>query len=65
MRRTEELLPKKKPLDHYLRLMEEYPEMVQNIPLKYVTSYLRITVPSLSRIGASIGSPEETPPFRH
>jgi len=51
-------------LDHYLRLMEEYPEVVQNIPLKYVASYLGITVQSLSRIRASIGSAEETPPFR-
>lgn len=43
-------------LEHYLRLMEEYPEVVQNIPLKYVASYLGITVQSLSRIRASIGS---------
>lgn len=41
-------------LDRYLCLLEEYPEVVQQIPLKYVASYLGVTIQSLSRLRASV-----------
>ena len=40
--------------DRYLSLLEEYPEVIGVIPLKYIASYLGITVQSLSRIRASL-----------
>lgn len=40
--------------DRYLNLLEEYPEEIGAIPLKYIASYLGITVQSLSRIRASL-----------
>ncbi len=41
--------------DRYLNLLEEYPEVVERIPLKYIASYLGVTVQSLSRIRADVG----------
>ncbi|MBF0596315.1 Crp/Fnr family transcriptional regulator [Faecalibacter rhinopitheci] len=38
----------------YLKLIENYPEIIQRIPLKYIASYLGITQVSLSRIRAKI-----------
>lgn len=40
--------------ERYLDLMEEYPEVIQCVPHKYVASYLGITVQSLSRIRAGV-----------
>ena len=40
--------------ERYLNLLEEYPEVIGAIPLKYVASYLGITVQSLSRIRAGL-----------
>ncbi|TDQ18959.1 CRP-like cAMP-binding protein [Algoriphagus boseongensis] len=40
--------------ERYQKLLEEHPEIVQKIPLKYVASFLGITQVSLSRIRASI-----------
>jgi CRP-like cAMP-binding protein len=34
----------------YLKLMQQYPEVLQHVPLKYIASYLGITDSSLSRI---------------
>jgi len=34
----------------YARLLEEQPEIIQNVPLRYIASYLGITDTSLSRI---------------
>jgi len=36
--------------DRYLNLMKEKPELVQNVPLKHLATYLGITDTSLSRI---------------
>ena len=36
--------------DRYLHLLEEKPELVQNVPLKHLATYLGITDTSLSRI---------------
>jgi len=36
--------------ERYLKLLNEHPQYVQNIPLKYLASYLNITPESLSRI---------------
>lgn len=41
--------------DRYLSLLDEYPEVVGCIPLKYIASYLGVTVQSLSRIRADVG----------
>ncbi len=38
--------------ERYLHLLEEYPGIVQRVPLKYIASYLGITQVSLSRIRA-------------
>ena len=40
--------------ERYLTLMEENPELLQDIPLKYLASYLYITPQSLSRIRAGL-----------
>jgi CRP-like cAMP-binding protein len=34
----------------YLQLLEEYPELVRQLPVKYIASYLGIAPESLSRI---------------
>lgn len=36
----------------YERLMREYPDLMQRVPLKHIASYLQITPQSLSRIRA-------------
>ncbi|MDO5615752.1 MAG: Crp/Fnr family transcriptional regulator [Cruoricaptor ignavus] len=40
--------------ERYITLMEKNPEIIQNIPLKYIASYLGITPQALSRIRARI-----------
>ena len=40
--------------DRYLNLMKEKPEVIQNIPLKHIATYLGITDTSLSRIRKEI-----------
>jgi CRP/FNR family transcriptional regulator, anaerobic regulatory protein len=40
--------------ERYLKLLNAHPNYVQNIPLKYLASYLNITPESLSRIRKSI-----------
>jgi len=40
--------------ERYTRLLEEMPELLQRVPLKYIASYLGITQVSLSRIRATI-----------
>jgi CRP-like cAMP-binding protein len=37
-------------VDQYKHFIEHYPELAQNVPLKYIASYLGITQSSLSRI---------------
>lgn len=37
-------------MERYVALLEKQPEIVQSVPLKYIASYLGITVQSLSRI---------------
>ncbi len=34
----------------YLKLMNEHPDIIQNVPLQYIASYLGVKAPSLSRI---------------
>lgn len=41
--------------ERYLTLLEENPELLQYVPLKYIASYLWITPQSLSRIRAGLG----------
>lgn len=40
--------------ERYLTLIEEYPELLQDVPLKHLASYLYITPQSLSRIRAGL-----------
>ena len=40
--------------DRYLHLIKEKPSIVQNVPLKYIATYLGITDTSLSRIRKEI-----------
>ncbi len=40
--------------DRYLNLLKEKPSIVQNVPLKYIATYLGITDTSLSRIRKEI-----------
>ncbi len=41
--------------DRYLNFIKEKPEIIQNVPLKLIASYLGITDTSLSRIRKEIG----------
>ena len=45
---------KQNAFERYMTLLNEYPEVIQQIPMKYIASYLGITVQSLSRIRASL-----------
>ena len=36
--------------NRYLLLLKQHPDLIQNVPLKYIASYLGITDTSLSRI---------------
>ena len=49
-------LQKKDAKQRYLELMENHPEYILNIPLKYLASYLGITVRHLSRIRREINN---------
>lgn len=40
--------------DRYLSLQQEQPELLQQVPLKYIASFLGITDTSLSRIRKEI-----------
>jgi CRP-like cAMP-binding protein len=40
--------------ERYVRLLEEMPNLLQRVPLKYIASYLGITQVSLSRIRGAI-----------
>ncbi len=40
--------------DRYLNLMKEKPQLIQNVPLKHIATYLGITDTSLSRIRKEI-----------
>jgi hypothetical protein len=39
----------------YLQLLEQQPRLVQEIPVKYLASYLGVEPESLSRIRKSLG----------
>lgn len=39
--------------DKYRELFNRYPEIIQQVPLQYIASYLKITPQSLSRIRKS------------
>ena len=47
---------RKSALERYISLLDEYPEIIKNIPMKYIASYLGVTAQSLSRIRASLAS---------
>lgn len=42
--------------ERYLKLMEEYPDYIKNIPLKYLASYIGVAAESLSRIRANLNN---------
>ncbi|MFT4153711.1 hypothetical protein [Parafilimonas sp.] len=39
---------------HYIRLIKEKPQIIQNVPLKQIATYLGVTDTSLSRIRKEI-----------
>lgn len=41
---------KKNAFERYLTLLDEYPEVIQQIPMKYIASYLGVTVQSSSSV---------------
>lgn len=45
--------------ERYLRLLEDYPELLLYVPLKHIASYLWITPQSLSRIRAELAGRHE------
>lgn len=42
--------------ERYLKLMRSYPDILQNVPLQYIASYIGIKPESLSRIRRQITS---------
>lgn len=46
----------KLPEERYLEMMQEYPKLMQTIPLYHIASYLGIKGPSLSRIRKRLGA---------
>ena len=52
--KREEMLIKRCPRDIYRYLIEKEPFFIQNIPLKYIASYIGITPQALSRIRKNI-----------
>ena len=52
--KREEMLIKLSPREIYKYLIEKEPYFIQNIPLKYIASYIGITPQALSRIRKSI-----------
>ena len=52
--KREEMLIKHSPREIYKHLAEKEPYFIQNIPLKYIASYIGITPQALSRIRKSI-----------
>ena len=46
----------KTPTERYLNLFEEQPRLIQEIPQKYLSSYIGITPQALSRIRARLGT---------
>ena len=45
---------KQNAFERYMILLDEYPAVIPQIPMKYIASYLGVTVQSLSRIRASL-----------
>ena len=45
---------KQNAFERYMTLLDEYPKVIQQVPMKYIASYLGVTVQSLSRIRASL-----------
>ena len=45
---------KQNAFERYMILLDEYPKVIQQVPMKYIASYLGVTVQSLSRIRASL-----------
>jgi len=45
---------KDSPTDRYLNLVKEEPQLIQEIPQKYLASYIGITPQALSRIRGKI-----------
>ena len=43
-----------KPEDRYKRFLQEYPEIVQRVPLHYIASYLGVKAETLSRIRSKV-----------
>ena len=43
-------------LERYLQLMDNHPEVIHQVPLKHIASYLGVTPQSLSRIRASLNN---------
>jgi CRP-like cAMP-binding protein len=46
-----------KPEDRYRRFLQEYPEIVQRVPLHYIASYLGVKAETLSRIRSKVMKP--------
>ena len=51
--------------ERYLALLEDNPELLRHVPLKYIASYLYITPQSLSRIRAELAKSGNHSIFRH
>ena len=52
------LLRKQSAEERYLFLCKQYPPIIQRVPLKYIASYLGITLETLSRIRKKISLPQ-------
>lgn len=46
-------------LDRYMALLDDYPEVVKQVPMKCIASYIGVTVQSLSRIRALLAGAKD------
>ena len=46
------------PTERYIRFLEQYPQLVENVPQKYIASFLGMTPVSLSRIRSKLKDKE-------
>jgi hypothetical protein len=52
------LLRKNSAEERYTAFCEQYPQLLQRVPLKYIATYLGLTLETLSRVRAKMSKPQ-------